>query len=96
MESAIRIDVNHVTIRFNKTNMKVDNLKEYFIRLVKRHLMFQEFLAVKDVSFQVRSGESWAIIGKNGSGKSTILKAISGIIKPYQGTIRVRFYIAVN
>lgn len=89
MENTIRIDVNHVTIRFNKANLKVDNLKEYMIRLVKRQLMFQEFLAVKDVSFQIRSGEAWAIVGKNGSGKSTILKAISGIIKPYKGSISV-------
>ena len=94
MDQTIRIDVDHVTIRFNKTNMKVDNLKEYMIRLVKRQLMFQEFLAVKDVSFQVRAGEAWGIVGANGSGKSTILKAISGIIKPYQGTIRVNGSLA--
>ena len=46
MEQTIRINVDHVTIRFNKTNMKVDNLKEYIIRLLKRQLMFQEFIAV--------------------------------------------------
>lgn len=94
MEESIRIDVSHVTVRFNKANLKVDNLKEYLIRLVKRQLMFQEFLAVKDVSFQVKSGEAWGIIGSNGSGKSTILKAISGIIKPYQGSIKVNGSVA--
>lgn len=88
------IDVNHVTIRFNKANQKIDNLKEYFIKLVKRELMFQEFLAVKDVSFQVGRGEAWGLIGTNGSGKSTILKAISGIMKPYKGTITVKGSIA--
>ena len=56
--------------------------------------MFQEFLAVKDVSFQVRKGESWGLIGTNGSGKSTLLKAISGIMKPYKGTITTRGTIA--
>ena len=94
MEQTVRIEVENVTIRFNKTNMKVDNLKEYVIRLLKRQLMFQEFLAVKDVSFQVRAGEAWGIVGANGSGKSTILKAISGIIKPYKGTIRVNGSLA--
>lgn len=89
MSEMIRIDVNNVTVRFNKGNLKVDNLKEYVIRMLKRELMFQEFLAVKDVSFQVKEGEAWGIIGVNGSGKSTILKAISGIIKPYKGSIRV-------
>jgi len=87
MDKKVIIDVNNVTIRFNLANQKVDNLKEYVIRLIKKELMFQEFLAVKDVSFQVREGESWGIIGTNGSGKSSLLKAISGILKPYKGKI---------
>ena len=85
----IIVDVDHVTIRFNLSNQKVDNLKEYLIKLMKRELMFQEFLAVQDVSFQVRAGEAWGLIGVNGSGKSTLLKTISGIIKPYKGNIHV-------
>ena len=89
MDKKVKIDVNHVTIRFNKGTVKIDNLKEYAIKFVKRELMFQEFLAVQDVSFQVKEGEAWGLIGRNGSGKSTMLKAISGIIKPYKGTIQV-------
>ena len=73
-EKKVMIDVDHVTIRFNLSNQKVDNLKEYFVKLLKRELMFQEFLAVKDVSFQVREGEAWALVGTNGSGKSTMLR----------------------
>ena len=94
MEDTVRVKVDDVTIRFNKSTEKIDNLKEYAIKLVKRELMFQEFLAVKNVSFQVLKGESWALIGKNGSGKSTLLKAISGIIKPYRGTITLNGTIA--
>ena len=90
----IVIDVSHVTIRFNRASQQVNNLKEYLIKIVKKELMFQEFLAVQDVSFQIRKGEAWGIIGTNGSGKSTILKAISGILKPYKGTIRVNGVIA--
>ena len=93
-EKRVMIDVDHVTIRFNLANQKVDNLKEYFIKLLKRELMFQEFLAVKDVSFQVRAGEAWGLIGTNGSGKSTMLKAISGILKPYKGSITVNGSVA--
>lgn len=88
-EKKVMIDVDHVTIRFNLSSQKVDNLKEYLVKLMKHELMFQEFLAVKDVSFQVREGEAWGLIGANGSGKSTMLKAISGIMKPYKGSIRV-------
>lgn len=83
------IEVNNVTIRFNMASEKIDNLKEYVIKLAKKELIFQEFLAVKDVSFKVKHGEAWALIGVNGSGKSTILKAISGILKPYKGSITV-------
>ena len=88
------IEVDNVTIRFNMASEKVDNLKEYFIKLVKKELIFQEFLAVKDVSFKVKKGEAWALIGSNGSGKSTLLKAISGILKPYNGSITVKGEIA--
>lgn len=90
----VMIDVDHVTIRFNLANQKVDNLKEYFVKLAKHELMFQEFLAVKDVSFQVKKGEAWGLIGSNGSGKSTMLKAISGILKPYKGSITVNGSVA--
>ena len=93
-ENDIVIDVNHVTIRFNLANQKIDNLKEYFIKLVKKELLFQEFLAVRDVSLKVRRGEAWGLVGTNGSGKSTLLKAISGILKPYKGSITVKGSIA--
>jgi lipopolysaccharide transport system ATP-binding protein len=88
------IKVDDVTIRFNLASEKVDNLKEYIIKLVKRQLLFQEFLAVKNVSFEIKRGEAWGIVGTNGSGKSTLLKAISGIIKPYKGSITVKGTVA--
>lgn len=83
------VEIDHVTIRFNMASEKVDNLKEYVIKLIKKQLIFQEFLALQDVSFKVRKGEAWGLIGVNGSGKSTMLKAISGILKPYKGSIKV-------
>ena len=93
-EKRIMVDVDHVTIRFNLSSQKVDNLKEYLIKMMKKELMFQEFLAVKDVSFQVRQGEAWGLIGTNGSGKSTLLKVISGIMKPYKGKVTVNGSVA--
>lgn len=88
------VNVDNVTIRFNMASEKIDNLKEYFIKLIKRELMFQEFLALKDVSLKVKRGEAWGLIGTNGSGKSTLLKAICGILKPYKGTIETNGTIA--
>ena len=92
--SEYAVEVNNVTIRFNMASEKVDNLKEYVIKLIKKELIFQEFLAVKDVSFKVKKGEAWALIGVNGSGKATMLKAISGILKPYKGSITVNGEVA--
>lgn len=81
------VDVDHLWIRFNLASQKVDNLKEYAIKMLKHELMFQEFFALQDVSMKVKKGEAWGLIGTNGSGKSTLLKTISGILKPYKGTI---------
>ncbi len=83
------IEVENLTIRFNMANEKINNLKEYAIKFVKGELMFQEFLALQDISFTVRKGEAWGLVGPNGAGKSTLLKAVSGIIQPYKGSVTV-------
>lgn len=90
----IAVKVDHATVRFNMATERIDNLKEYFVKLIQGRLMFQEFLALKDVSFEVKKGESWGIIGTNGSGKSTLLKLISGILKPYKGQVLINGSIA--
>ncbi|MCR5794281.1 MAG: ABC transporter ATP-binding protein [Solobacterium sp.] len=86
--------VDHATVRFNIASEKIDNLKEYFVKMVKHQLMFQEFLALNDVSFKVKKGDSWGIIGTNGSGKSTMLKMICRILKPYKGSVHTYGTIA--
>ena len=88
------VEVENLKIRFNLASEKVDNLKEYTIKLVKHELMFQEFLALQDVNLKIKKGESWGLVGANGSGKSTLLKTISGILKPYEGSVRVKGTIA--
>ena len=87
--------VDHATVRFNMASERIDNLKEYFVKFVKRELMFKEFLALKEISFKVKKGESWGIIGTNGSGKSTLLKLICGILKPYKGTVVMNGTVAL-
>jgi ABC-2 type transport system ATP-binding protein/lipopolysaccharide transport system ATP-binding protein len=79
------IGVDNVTMCFNMSKEKVDSLKEYFIRLSKRQLHFEEFLALRDVSVEVQRGDVLGVVGLNGSGKSTLLKIISGIMKPTKG-----------
>ena len=94
VENECAVIVDNATVRFNIASERIDNLKEYFVKLVKRELMFQEFLALKDVSLKVRKGEAWGIVGTNGSGKSTLLKLICGILKPYKGTVSINGSIA--
>lgn len=88
------VDLQNVTVRFNKASEKIDNLKEYFVKLVRHELMFQEFLALQDITLQIKPGEAWGFVGTNGAGKSTLLKVISKILKPYKGTVEVNGTIA--
>ena len=94
MNTETIIKVKNATVRFNKATENYNGLKEYVIKMLKGELMFQEFLALKEVNFEVKKGESWGVIGANGSGKSTLLKLICGILKPYKGTVKVYGKIA--
>jgi len=94
MDEKYAVQVENATVRFNIASEKIDNLKEYFVKLVKRKLYFEEFFAVKDVSLKVKPGESWGIVGRNGSGKSTLLKLIAGILAPYKGYVTINGSVA--
>ena len=94
MNSDLIIKVSNATVRFNKATESYNGLKEYVIRMLKGELLFQEFLALKDINLEIKRGESWGLIGSNGSGKSTLLKLICGILKPYKGSVEVKGTIA--
>lgn len=84
------IKVENVGMKFNLSAEKVDNLKEYIIKLLKNQLMYQEFWALKDVSFEVKKGDRLGILGLNGAGKSTLLKVIAGVLKATEGKVSVK------
>ncbi len=81
------IAVEHVSMKFNLSKEKVDNLKEYVIKLLKKQIQYNEFWALKDVSFTIEKGDKVAILGLNGAGKSTLLKVIAGVFKPTEGKV---------
>lgn len=88
------IDVNNVSVRYIMGDFKDIGIKEYFIKKVKGQMIIKEFWALRDVSFHVDKGTLLGIIGSNGSGKSTILKVLAGIMPPTKGSIRANGSIA--
>ena len=88
------IVVDHMSMMFNLNKEKVDNIKEYFIKLVTRKLHFTEFWALTDISFTVEKGDRVGVLGFNGAGKSTLLKVIAGVLKPTMGSVKVNGVIA--
>lgn len=81
------LTVDNVSVKYRLTEQKVDNLKEYIIKMFKQELRYKDFLALKDVSFSLEKGERLAIMGLNGAGKSTLLKVIAGVLKASEGKV---------
>lgn len=88
------IDVQHVSMKFNLMEEKVDTLKEYIVKLIKGKLFYNEFVALNDVSFQIEKGDILGIVGFNGAGKSTMLKILAGVLKPTNGKVVVNGTVA--
>lgn len=88
MEDSLAIDIQNVTMKFNMPKEKIDNMKEYFLKVIKHQIRYEEFVALREVSLQVKKGETVGIVGLNGSGKSTLLKLVSGILKPTEGSVQ--------
>lgn len=89
------IVADNVSMCFNLVSERVDSLKDLLIKKIKfQSCSFDEFWALNNISFSVDKGESCALIGANGSGKSTMLKIISGILTPTKGSVEVNGSIA--
>ena len=85
--SKTAIEVDNVSMKFNLSRVKVDSLKDYIFKTIKREIQYNEFWALKNVSFSVEKGDRVGILGLNGAGKSTLLKVISGVFKPTEGHV---------
>jgi len=83
------VDIQNVSMCFNMTTEKITTFKEFLIKKLKNQISYTEFWALHDISFQVRKGELFGILGLNGAGKSTLLKVIAGVLKPTKGHVEI-------
>lgn len=88
------IKAENVSMLFNLSREHEVRIKEYVINLLKHKLFFDEFWALQDVSFEVKKGDSLGLVGTNGSGKTTMLKLVAGIMKPTKGKVTTEGSIA--
>ena len=93
-EQPLAVEVDATTMIFNMTSDSLTSLRECFIKLAKHELFFEEFRALKHISFDIHRGEVVGLVGTNGSGKSTMLKIIAGVLEPSEGSVKVHGNIA--
>lgn len=88
------INAQHISMQFNLASEKIDNIKEYFVKKMTGHITYDSLWALKDVNFIMKAGESVALVGLNGSGKSTFLKVLAGVLEPTKGKVSISGTIA--
>ena len=88
------IRLEKVSVRYRLPRERISSVKDYAIRRLKRQIQYDEFWALRDLSLEVRRGETLGIIGRNGAGKSTLLKVVARVLRPTRGRVRVRGRVA--
>ena len=83
------IEVRNVSMHFNLMEERIDSLKEYIVKFIKGQLLYNDFVALDNVSFEVQKSDLLGIIGLNGAGKSTLLKILAGVLSPTTGSVKI-------
>ncbi len=83
------VECKDVSMKFRLYKEQVNGLKEYVIKKLKKQISYEEFIALKDISFEVKRGESFGMVGVYSSRKRTLLKIIAGVMKPSTGSVQV-------
>jgi len=88
------VEATDISLAYRRTRHRVSSLKQTAIDTINRRMAYEEFFALKSVSFNIARGETVSIIGRNGAGKSTLLKVIARVLPPTTGRVIVRGHVA--
>jgi ABC-type polysaccharide/polyol phosphate transport system ATPase subunit len=88
------VQVENVSLAYRLTRNRAGTLKEFAFQMLKRQVSFEKLWAVDGVSFEVRRGEVFALIGANGAGKTTLMKVVARVLPPTGGRVIVRGVVA--
>ena len=94
MSSELIVEANDISLAYRRTRHRVSSLKQTAIDTINRRMAYEEFFALRKVSFNIARGETVAVIGRNGAGKSTLLKVIARVLPPTNGRVIVRGHVA--
>lgn len=94
MSENYAVELKDIEMHFNMSKEKLQSLKEFLLKFLKRELQYEDFIALNGVTLNIEKGDVFGIVGLNGSGKSTLLKIISGILTPTKGSVVTRGVIA--
>jgi ABC-2 type transport system ATP-binding protein len=83
------VNLQNISVRYRLPEERIGTFKEYAIRLLQKRLEYKSFLALQNVSLEIKKGETFGIIGRNGAGKSTLLKVISRVLIPTEGRVQI-------
>jgi len=88
------IRLENVSVQYRVPYEQIGTFREYFIRLLQRRISYRTFWALDNISFSVKKGEVFGLIGDNGAGKSTLLKVVARVLRPIKGRLLVRGKVA--
>jgi len=88
------IELESVSVRYRVPEERFGTFKEYIIRRIQGKVKDRDFWALHDVDLQVFKGEVFGVIGRNGAGKSTMLKVVSRVLRPTKGRVRIIGHVA--
>ena len=88
------IEAKNISFAYRVLNKQHSSLKTLFRDFLHGKVSIEDYVAIKDITFEIKKGETVAIIGKNGAGKSTLLKILARVIKPTTGSISITGQVA--